>query len=96
MLIVCTVRTISAVLGCGAALSVLLSTFTYTGDVLSGYNKDPDVDEFERREGLRKNRRRPIQETLEELGEGRGNSGLSRPFPGNLNNIHRYLWPGIR
>ena len=62
-----------AVLGCGAGLCALVSVFDYTGGVLSGYNKDTSVDEFERKEGLRKNRRRPIQETLEELGEGRGN-----------------------
>lgn len=46
--------------------------FDYTGGALTGYEKDPDVDEFERKEQLRKNRRRPIQETLDEVGEGRG------------------------
>jgi len=30
------------------------------------------VDEYERKEQLRRNRRRPIQQTVEELGEGRG------------------------
>ncbi len=66
------VRTIPAVLGYGAGLAVLLGTFDYTGGVLTGYTRDPDVDEFERKEQLRKNRRRPISETIEELGEGRG------------------------
>ena len=46
--------------------------FDYTGGKFSGYDKDPNVDEYERKENLRKNRRRPIQETLEQLGEGRG------------------------
>ncbi|SLM40180.1 nadh-ubiquinone oxidoreductase 213 kda subunit [Lasallia pustulata] len=65
-------RTIPAVLGYGAGLAVLLGTYDYTGGVLTGYDKDPNVDEYWRKEQLRKNRRRPIQETLEELGEGRG------------------------
>ena len=39
---------------------------------MAGAGRDPEVDEFERKQQLRKNRRRPIQETLNELGEGRG------------------------
>ena len=66
------VRTIPAVLGYGAGLAVLLGTFDYTGGKLTGYTKDPDMDEFDRKEYLRKNRRRPIQEVIDELGEGRG------------------------
>ncbi|MCJ1356940.1 MAG: hypothetical protein MMC33_006936 [Icmadophila ericetorum] len=65
-------RSLPAILGYGAGLAVLLSAFDYTGGVLSGYAKDPEVDEYERKQELRKNRRRPIQETLEQLGEGRG------------------------
>jgi len=66
------VRNLPAVLGYGAGLAVLLGTFDYTGGVLTGYDKDPSVDEYARKEYLRKNRRKPIQETIEELGEGRG------------------------
>ncbi|MCJ1394976.1 hypothetical protein MMC18_007857 [Xylographa bjoerkii] len=65
-------RTMPAVLGYGAGLAVLLGTFDYTGGVLTGYEKDPNVDEYDRKEQLRKNRRRPIQETINDLGEGRG------------------------
>jgi len=65
-------RTMPAVLGYGAGLALLLGTFDYTGGVLTGYEKDPGVDEYDRKEQLRKNRRRPIQETINELGEGRG------------------------
>jgi len=61
-----------AVLGFGALASVVLGVYDYTGGSLTGYKKDPEVDEFERKEALRKNRRRPIQQTVEELGEGRG------------------------
>ena len=37
-----------------------------------GGGPDPGDDKFERKQRLRSERRRPIQETLEELGEGRG------------------------
>jgi hypothetical protein len=56
----------------GALAAVILGAYDYTGGALTGYKKDPEMDEFERKELLRKNRRRPIQETISELGEGRG------------------------
>lgn len=59
---------------------MLLGTYDYTGGVLSGYDKDPSVDEYLRKEHLRKNRRRPIQETLDELGEGRGTTSQELIF----------------
>ena len=52
--------------------AVILGAYDYTGGVLTGYKKDNEVDEFERKEYLRKNRRRPIEQTISELGEGRG------------------------
>lgn len=61
-----------AVLGYGAGLAVLLGTFDYTGGTLRGYFRDPDFDEITRKENIRKNRRRPFEETVEEIGEGRG------------------------
>jgi hypothetical protein len=64
--------TTPAVLGFGALTAVIMGAFDYTGGALTGYERDPEVDELERKEALRKNRRRPIQETLAELGEGRG------------------------
>ena len=63
-------------MGYGAGLAVLLGTYDYTGGKLTGYERDSTVDEYERKEQLRKNWRRPIQETLEEVGEGRGQSVL--------------------
>jgi hypothetical protein len=60
------------VLGFGALAAVILGAYDYTGGALTGYKKDPEMDEFERKEYLRKNRRRPIEQTIEELGEGRG------------------------
>ena len=59
------------VLGFGAGLAILQGGQDYCGG-LRGFAKDPNIDEYERKERLRKERRRPIEETLRELGEGRG------------------------
>ncbi|KAK8221866.1 hypothetical protein M8818_000031 [Zalaria obscura] len=61
-----------AVFGYGAALGIVLGAFNYTGGALTGYVRDPGVDEVERKEYMRKNRRRPLEDTVTELGEGRG------------------------
>ena len=37
-----------------------------------GYKHNENVDEVSRKEFLRKNRRRPVEGTVHELGEGRG------------------------
>ncbi|KAF3763864.1 hypothetical protein M406DRAFT_357256 [Cryphonectria parasitica EP155] len=63
----------SVILGYGAATSVALSLFEYSGGSLRG--KTPEIagmDAAERRDYLRKIRRKPIEETLEGVGEGRG------------------------
>ncbi len=60
------------VIGYGSFIAVVLAAFDYTGGKLRGYDRDPDVDEYERKEHLRKNRRRPLEETIAEIGEGRG------------------------
>ena len=59
---------------------------------MSGYEKDSSIDEYERKEQLRKNRRRPIQETLNELGEGRGMSDLRNILQLLINSFCRYIW----
>lgn len=60
------------VLGFGALSAVILSAFNYTGGSLKGFKKDTEIDDFERKEALRLNRRRPVEETISQLGEGRG------------------------
>jgi len=40
-----------------------------TGGTLDGFRRDPEVDEVARKEYMRKNRRRPIEQTVNELGE---------------------------
>lgn len=72
MLIIFVAGTTPAVFGFGTLCAVVLGAYDYTGGALTGYKKDPEIDEFERKEQLRKNRRRPIEETITELGEGRG------------------------
>ncbi|KAL9101727.1 MAG: hypothetical protein Q9163_003049 [Psora crenata] len=64
-------RSFPATLGYGAGLAVLQGVFDYTGGKFTGYDRDPNVNEYERKELLRREKRRPIQETLNELGEGR-------------------------
>ncbi|KAL2072255.1 hypothetical protein VTL71DRAFT_11598 [Oculimacula yallundae] len=64
--------TTPAVLGFGALTAVVMGAYDFTGGSLTGYRKDPEIDEFERKQALRKNRRRPIEQTIEEIGEGRG------------------------
>jgi len=63
------VRSPALILGYGTGLSALLFAFSFTGGTLYGYQKDPTVDEVSRKEYMRKNRRRPIEQTVNELGE---------------------------
>ncbi|EME77968.1 uncharacterized protein MYCFIDRAFT_33688 [Pseudocercospora fijiensis CIRAD86] len=65
-------RSLAASLGYGAGFAVILAAFNYTGGRFMGTRLDDGVDEVSRKEYMRKNRRRPIEETINELGEGRG------------------------
>ncbi|EEP80640.1 conserved hypothetical protein [Uncinocarpus reesii 1704] len=65
-------RTFPAVIGYGATVATVLGIFEYTGGSLRGYKENPDVDEFDKREALRTNYRSPGEQTIAELGEGRG------------------------
>jgi hypothetical protein len=68
------------ILGQGALVSVVLTAFDYTGGLVGKKTESEFADEYERKEYLRKNRRRPLMETVADLGEGRGT--LS-PRPGS-------------
>jgi hypothetical protein len=83
------------VLGAGAGFGVAVAAFRYTNG-LGGYSiKEDDEDEVARKEEMRKMRRRPLQETIEQLGEGRGTSHhVWRILLAA--NIDRYLWPWLR
>ena len=62
-------------LGAGVCFSTVLTAYRYTsglrgvGDIRDQVDDDGEV---ERREELKKLRRRPLSETLQQLGEGRG------------------------
>lgn len=85
-----------AVVGYGALVAVVMSVFDATGGSLSGFKKDPTIDEYERKEALRANKRRPISETLSELGEGRGMLRGSLDMEEKANAASRYIWSGLR
>lgn len=61
-----------AVVGYGGALAIIIGTFTYSGNALTRNRMEAGVDEVSRKEQNRTLRRRPIQETIHFLGEGRG------------------------
>ena len=66
---------VPAILGFGALFSVVLTTFEYTGGTLRGgrgNNRTVELEEYDRKEEHRLNRRRPIEEAVLNLGEGRG------------------------
>ncbi|KAF2849314.1 hypothetical protein T440DRAFT_426957 [Plenodomus tracheiphilus IPT5] len=68
-------RSLPFMLGAGVALSTVMTAFRYTSGLRgSGSIRDQvdDDGEVERREELKKIRRRPLSETIEQLGEGRG------------------------
>ncbi|KLJ09445.1 hypothetical protein EMPG_15135 [Blastomyces silverae] len=68
-------RTLPAVVGYGVIVATALSVFEFTGGSLAGKGHANEEDEFGRREKLRKNFRSPIEETVAQLGEGRGIRG---------------------
>ena len=70
-------RRTAGVIGMGALLGVTMGFFEYTGGRLDGWKDQPTEDEYERKQRLRREQRRPIEETIAELGEGRGESTLS-------------------
>lgn len=79
-----------AVLGYGSGLAIAAFAFDYTKTSLSGQKNDPTVDEYERKMMMRKNRQRPIEETIAELGEGRGIRFVSVVFVIFLTSIGIY------
>ncbi|KAK3115274.1 hypothetical protein LTR53_005545 [Teratosphaeriaceae sp. CCFEE 6253] len=62
-------RSPPAIIGYGTGLAALLFAFSFTGGRLNGYRRDSTVDEVARKEYMRKNRRRPVEQTVNELGE---------------------------
>ena len=59
-------------LGTGAGLAIVLGVFEYTGGRFDGYFNRREEDSFEIRERMMRNRRKSLEETIAEVGEGRG------------------------
>lgn len=59
-------------LGAGAVFGTSMAAFRYTAGLRGTSSGEVDEEEVERRETQKKLRRRPLSETLEQLGEGRG------------------------
>lgn len=68
-------RTVASVLGMGAFTAVLTGVMTHTGGSLKGGHQDLDADVKGQKDAHRKNYRSPIEQTIAELGEGRGIHG---------------------
>ena len=61
------------ILGYGALTSITLSVFEFTGNSLKGTRPEIEgLDEHGRKEHIRLTRRRPVEEMVEKIGEGRG------------------------
>ena len=61
-----------SVLGNGMLLGVILAGVQYTGGYPFNTQQDPNEDKFTEKEELRKRFRRPVNEMINEIGEGRG------------------------
>jgi hypothetical protein len=66
-------RRTPVVIGLGATISIILGTYAYTGGKLQGWKDDEtEAEALERKLKARARRRRPLEETIAEIGEGRG------------------------
>lgn len=86
------------VLGYGAFTSVVLAVWDYTGGLRGRRPEVEGLDEFDRREQMRKNRRRPTEETVANLGEARGKSVFSpwwQTGRGRTLTLHRHQNPWL-
>ena len=64
-------KSIPTVLGFGTMLAVITATLDYTGGRIRG-GQDPNIDQYDLKESSRKTFRIPAEQTVAELGEGRG------------------------
>lgn len=64
----------SSVVGCGVLLAVTLAAAQYTGNGMLNDTTDPERDRLREKMEIRNRFRRPLSETINEIGEGRGMS----------------------
>jgi hypothetical protein len=65
-------RAMPSVLGNGILLGVALAGAQYTGGAVFSQRSDPNEDKFVTKEEVRRRFRRPVNEMINEIGEGRG------------------------
>ena len=67
-----TERSMAAALGSGATLATILYAVNFAGsNVFGDHSRNPD-DPIAEKDAIRKRFRRPLNETVNEIGEGRG------------------------
>jgi hypothetical protein len=82
-------------LGGAAVFGTGMAAFRYTAGLRGTASGEVDEEEIERREAMKKLRRRPLSETLDQLGEGRGKLNTA-PLMVISADITRYLRSRIR
>src|SRR5690242_21850265 len=82
-------------LGAGMCFGTAMSAFRYTAGLRGAASGEVDDEEIERKEAMKKLRRRPLSENLEQLGEGRGKSLTGHYMVVSTDNF-RYLRSRIR
>lgn len=65
-------RSLSKSIGLGVGLGVVMAAYENAGGLLGTTKRYEAEDVMTYKEELRKNRRRPVEQTIEEIGEGRG------------------------
>ena len=81
-------------LGAGSATAIVMFGFRYTNGI-TGYKtlNDAGLDEVEEKEAYKRTYRRPLSETIEQLGEGRGKFDANRRIQSMLSILGIYA-PG--
>lgn len=70
-----TARRMPVVMGLGAAVAAVQGTFHLMGGRIDSFSQE--ADEFERKEKIRRSTRLSIEQTVAEIGEGRGTYPLT-------------------
>lgn len=77
-------RRMPVVMGLGAGVGLVQGTFYFLGGRIDSFKEESD--EFERKERLRRTTRLPVEQTVAEIGEGRGTFlSLFSPLFSHLN-----------
>ena len=73
-------RTMTAVIGNGMAMAAIIAVMAYTADTIVRTPDEAQAERQARKEEVRKRFRRPINELVNEVGEGRGTPSSLGPL----------------